>query len=142
SIDLEPNRILSTTPLTYFTVDNDAHLATIEPLIRVDYAGNIAQFRHNDYDRAPLTHRSFEKASAFCKAHRKLLEVMRRFEMEFCTKLQVGEMIVVDNQRCAGMVHVLSRPTGGRVADEGEEAHRQAAAGGRSRAQRSPSTTR
>ncbi|KUF90499.1 arabinan endo-1 [Phytophthora nicotianae] len=95
----EAFRVLSTTPLPYFTVDNDAHLATMEPLIRVDYAGNVVQFRHNDYDRAPLTHLSFEEVGEFYKAHRKLLEVMRRPEMEFCMKLQVGDMVVVDNQR-------------------------------------------
>ncbi|GMF16212.1 unnamed protein product [Phytophthora fragariaefolia] len=99
SEDPEAYRVLSTTPLPYFTVDNDAHLATMEPLIRVDYAGNIVQFRHNDYDRAPLTHLSFEEVGAFYKAHRKLLEIMRRPEMEFCMKLQVGDMVVVDNQR-------------------------------------------
>ncbi|OWZ19666.1 Trimethyllysine dioxygenase [Phytophthora megakarya] len=95
----EAFRLLSTTPLPYFTVDNDAHLATMEPLIRVDYAGNVVQFRHNDYDRAPLTHLSFEEVGAFYDAHRKLLEIMRRPEMEFCTKLQVGDMLVVDNHR-------------------------------------------
>ncbi|KAG7395529.1 hypothetical protein PHYBOEH_003669 [Phytophthora boehmeriae] len=95
----EAFRVLSQTPLPYFTVDRDAHLATMEPLIRVDYAGNVVQFRHNDYDRAPLTHLSFEEVDAFYKAHRKLLEVMRRPEMEFCTKLQVGDMMIVDNQR-------------------------------------------
>ncbi|KAF4323508.1 hypothetical protein BBO99_00004732 [Phytophthora kernoviae] len=95
----EAFRVLSQTPLPYFTVDRDAHLSTMEPLIRVDYAGNVVQFRHNDYDRAPLTHLSFEEVDAFYKAHRKLLEVMRRPEMEFCTKLQVGDMMIVDNQR-------------------------------------------
>ncbi|KAL4110103.1 hypothetical protein PRIC1_001796 [Phytophthora ramorum] len=99
SEDPEAFRVLSTTPLPYFTVDNDAHQATMEPLIRVDYANNVVQFRHNDYDRAPLTHLSFEEVGGFYKAHRKLLEVMRRPEMEFCTKLQVGDMVVVDNQR-------------------------------------------
>ncbi|KAE8882545.1 hypothetical protein PF002_g22283 [Phytophthora fragariae] len=99
SEDPEAFRVLSTTSLPYFTLDNDAHLATMEPLIRVDYAGNIVQFRHNDYDRAPLTHLSFEEVGEFYKAHRKLLEVMRRPEMEFCMKLEVGDMVVVDNQR-------------------------------------------
>ncbi|KAL3664044.1 hypothetical protein V7S43_010930 [Phytophthora oleae] len=95
----EAFRVLSTTPLPYFTVDNDAHYTTMEPLIRVDYAGNVVQFRHNDYDRAPLTHLSFEEVGEFYQAHRKLLEVMRRPEMEFCKKLLVGEMMVVDNHR-------------------------------------------
>ncbi|KAG3114494.1 hypothetical protein PI124_g3992 [Phytophthora idaei] len=95
----EAFRVLSTTPLPYFTVDNDAHLATMEPLIRVDYAGNVVQFRHNDYDRAPLTHLSFEEVGEFYKAHRKLLEVLRRPETEFCMRLQVGDMMIVDNQR-------------------------------------------
>uniref|UniRef100_M4BSJ9 trimethyllysine dioxygenase n=1 Tax=Hyaloperonospora arabidopsidis (strain Emoy2) TaxID=559515 RepID=M4BSJ9_HYAAE len=97
----DPNafRVLSTTMLPYFTVDTDAHLATMEPLIRVDWAGNIVQFRHNDYDRAPLTHLSFAEVGEFYKAHRTLLEIMRRSRMEFCTKLQVGDMMIVDNQR-------------------------------------------
>ncbi|KAF1780279.1 TauD/TfdA-like domain [Phytophthora cactorum] len=95
----EAFRVLSTTPLPYFTVDNDAHLATMEPLIRVDYAGNVVQFRHNDYDRAPLTHLNFEEVGEFYKAHRKLLEVLRRTETEFCMRLQVGDMMIVDNQR-------------------------------------------
>ncbi|CAH0522105.1 unnamed protein product [Peronospora belbahrii] len=97
--DPEAFRVLSTTALPYFAVDNDAYLATMEPLIRVDYAGNIVQFRHNDYDRAPLTHLSFAEVGEFYKAHRTLLDIMRRPEMEFCTKLQVGNMVVVDNQR-------------------------------------------
>ncbi|KAI9922626.1 hypothetical protein PsorP6_001138 [Peronosclerospora sorghi] len=88
SEDLDAFRVLSTTPLPYFTVDKDAYLATMETPIRVDYVGNIVQFRHNDYD-----------LSEFYQAHHKLLAIMRRPEMEFSTKLQVGEMIVVDNQR-------------------------------------------
>ncbi|RLN94353.1 hypothetical protein BBJ28_00016498, partial [Nothophytophthora sp. Chile5] len=61
----EAFRVLSQTPLPYFTVDRDAHLATMAPLIGVDFAGNVTQFRHNDYDRAPLTHLSFEEVGAF-----------------------------------------------------------------------------
>lgn len=95
----EAFRVLSTTALPFFAVDNDAHLATMEPMIRVDYAGNIVQFRHNDYDRAPLTHLSFAEVGEFYQAHRVLLDIMRRPEMELCIKLQVGDMMVVDNQR-------------------------------------------
>ncbi|KAL7690846.1 putative TauD/TfdA-like domain, gamma-butyrobetaine hydroxylase-like, GBBH-like domain superfamily [Plasmopara halstedii] len=91
--------VLSKTLLPYFTVDKDAHLATMEPLIRLDYAGNIVQFRHNDYDRAPLTHLTFEQVEEFYQSHRKLLEILRRPEMEFCLKLKVGDMMIVDNQR-------------------------------------------
>jgi alpha-ketoglutarate-dependent taurine dioxygenase len=90
---------LAKTPLHYHTFDNDAHLATMEPILRLDYRDNITQFRHNDYDRAPLTHLSFEDVDRFYRAHRKLLEIMRRDSMEVATKLRVGEMIVVDNQR-------------------------------------------
>ncbi|RMX66531.1 hypothetical protein DD238_004599 [Peronospora effusa] len=97
--DPEAFRVLSTTVLPFFAVDNDAHLASMEPMIRIDYAGNIVQFRHNDYDRAPLTHLNFVEVGKFYKAHRILLDIMRRPEMEFCTKLQVGDMMVVDNQR-------------------------------------------
>ncbi|CAI5730359.1 unnamed protein product [Hyaloperonospora brassicae] len=97
--DPDAYRVLSSTALPYFAVDTDAHLATMEPLIRVDHAGNIVQFRLNDYDRAPLTHLSFAEVGAFYQAHRKLLEIMRRPEMEFRTKLQVGDMMIVDNQR-------------------------------------------
>lgn len=97
--DPEAFAFLAKTPLHYQTYDNDAHLATMEPILHVDYRGNITQFRHNDYDRAPLTHLSFEDVGTFYRAHRKLLEIMRRDEMEVETKLRVGEMIVVDNQR-------------------------------------------
>ncbi|KAI9922583.1 hypothetical protein PsorP6_001274 [Peronosclerospora sorghi] len=99
SEDPDAFRVLSTTPLPYFTVDKDAYLATMETLILVDYVVNIVQFRHNDYDRAPLTHLSFNQVSEFYQEHHKLLPIMRLPEMEFSTKLQVGEMIVVDNQR-------------------------------------------
>lgn len=97
--DPEAFEFLANTPLHYQTYDNDAHLATMEPIIRVDYQGNITQFRHNDYDRAPLTHLSFEDVDKFYRAHRKLLTIMRRDNMEFASKLRVGEMMVVDNQR-------------------------------------------
>jgi trimethyllysine dioxygenase len=89
----------ATTPLHYFTYDNDAHLATMEPLIRLDHAGNIVQFRHNDYDRAPLTHLSFDQVDQFYRYHEELLRIMRDPKMEFRVKLQVGDMILVDNQR-------------------------------------------
>ncbi|TDH73255.1 hypothetical protein CCR75_000509 [Bremia lactucae] len=71
----------------------------MEPLIGLDYAGNITQFRHNDYDRAPLTHLNCDQVFKFYEAHRNLLEIIRRPEMEFCTKLKVGQMMVIDNQR-------------------------------------------
>lgn len=95
----EAFRVLSKTSLPCFTVDKDAHLATMEPLIRLDFAGNIVQFRFNDYDRAPLTHLSFDQVEEFYRAHRKLLEILRRPEMELCLKLKVGDMMIVDNMR-------------------------------------------
>ncbi|KAF1316769.1 Trimethyllysine dioxygenase, partial [Globisporangium splendens] len=90
---------LSTTPLNYHHFDNDAHLATMEPIIRVDHADNVVQFRHNDYDRAPLTHLSFDDVQRFYEYHRELMTIIRDPAMEATVKLRVGEMIVVDNQR-------------------------------------------
>lgn len=90
---------LSTTPLHYFTYDEDAHLATMEPLIKLDHAGNVVQFRHNDYDRAPLTHLSFEQVEQFYRYHEELLGLIRDPANEFRLKLRVGDMILVDNHR-------------------------------------------
>ncbi|DAZ96194.1 TPA: hypothetical protein N0F65_012384 [Lagenidium giganteum] len=91
--------VLANTRLPYHHFDDDAHLATLEPIIKLDGQGRIVQFRHNDYDRAPLTHLTFEQVGEFYSAHSKLMEVMRRPEMELIIKLQVGQMIVVDNHR-------------------------------------------
>lgn len=90
---------LSTTPLHYHTFDNDAHLSTMEPIIRVDHAGHIIQFRHNDYDRAPLTHLPFDKVELFYRYHRELMQIMRQESMEKTVRLNQGDMIIVDNHR-------------------------------------------
>lgn len=95
----EAYRFLSTTPVNYHHFDDDAHLATMEPIIRLDHAGNVVQFRHNDYDRAPLTHLSFAEVEQFYRHHRALMQIMRDESLEATLKLRVGEMIVVDNQR-------------------------------------------
>jgi trimethyllysine dioxygenase len=92
-------KFLSTTPLNYHQFDNDAPMATMEPINRVDHADNVVQFRHNDYDRAPLTHLSFDDVQRFYEYHRELMTLMRDPTMETTVKLRVGEMIVVDNQR-------------------------------------------
>ncbi|KAJ0401374.1 hypothetical protein P43SY_001312 [Pythium insidiosum] len=94
----------SKTPLHYQTYDEDAHLTTMEPIIKLDHAGNVVQFRHNDYDRAPLTHLSFEQVDEFYRHHTELLKIIRDPAMEFRHKLQVGEMVIVDNHRS---LHVL-----------------------------------
>ncbi|TMW57978.1 hypothetical protein Poli38472_013452 [Pythium oligandrum] len=98
------------TPLHYHHYDRDAHLATMEPIIQLDHAGNIVQFRHNDYDRAPLTHLSFEETELFYKYHGELLSLLRDPSMEFRVKLQVGQMIIVDNQR---VMHARDAFSGG-----------------------------
>ncbi|GAB9463561.1 Trimethyllysine dioxygenase [Globisporangium polare] len=97
--DPEAYRFLTTTPVNYHHFDNDAHLAAMEPIIQVDHADNVVQFRHNDYDRAPLTHLPFELVEKFYKHHRTLMKILRDESMEATLKLRVGEMIVVDNQR-------------------------------------------
>jgi trimethyllysine dioxygenase len=77
----------------------DVHYATMEPIIKLDHLGNIKHFRHNDYDRAPLTHMSYEDVEKFYTYHDKLLNIMRNGKMEFVSKMKVGEMVVVDNHR-------------------------------------------
>lgn len=90
---------LSSTPMHYFAVDDDAHLTTMEPIIKLDHASNVIQFRHNDYDRAPLTHLSFDQVDQFYLYHGELMRIMRDPKMEFRVKLAVGDMTLVDNHR-------------------------------------------
>ncbi|TYZ56900.1 hypothetical protein PybrP1_003625 [[Pythium] brassicae (nom. inval.)] len=92
-------RFLAATPVNYHHFDADAHLAAMEPVIKLDHAGHVVQVRYNDYDRAPLTHLPFAAVEQFYRHHRALVRVLRDASLEATLKLRVGEMVVVDNQR-------------------------------------------
>lgn len=92
-------KFFSQVPLPYESFDEDSYLQTYEPLLRLDHMGEIIQFRHNDYDRAPLTHLSYEEVGLFYEYQKQLLEIIRRPELQLNAILQKGQTIVVDNQR-------------------------------------------
>ncbi|OQS03619.1 trimethyllysine dioxygenase [Thraustotheca clavata] len=85
------------TKLPFYCIDDDTLLATMEPIIKLDYRGNIESFRLNDGDRSVLTHLSFEDTFAFYKHHKVLWQAIN--ELEIVHKLHEGDMMIVDNQR-------------------------------------------
>ncbi|KAF0683414.1 Aste57867_24538 [Aphanomyces stellatus] len=85
------------TPLHQYCIDDDVSLHTMKPLIQLDARGNVEAVRFNDYDRAPLTHLSFDQVGAFYKHHKVLWQAIHEGEVVY--KMSVGDMIVVDNQR-------------------------------------------
>ncbi|KAG9406309.1 hypothetical protein AC1031_002634 [Aphanomyces cochlioides] len=85
------------TALPAYCLDDDVSLHVMKPMIQLDAHGQVESFRFNDYDRAPLTHLSFDQVGAYYKHHKTLWRAIS--ENEVVHKMDVGDMIVVDNHR-------------------------------------------
>ena len=87
------------TNIDFQCIDTDYLLETSAKMLSVDENGNLDVMRHNDSDRAPLTYMSAEEQDTFYHHHSILSKVVRDPELTLTLKLQVGDMVVCNNQR-------------------------------------------
>ena len=84
----------STQYLAFHHTEDGLHAWNSAPVIQLE-GKRIKQFRYNEYDLAPLTY--LRDVEQFYHHNKILIKLLK--EHEFLIKLQVGEMILLDNHR-------------------------------------------
>lgn len=95
-------------PLEWFSIENGVYVKAYKPVIEFEHNDKIKkyqkQFRYNSYDLAPISYfNSLDKTREYYR-HTKILNYyLRSNDYISFNKLNVGEMVIIDNHRvCHG----------------------------------------
>jgi len=92
------------TPLKWFHIENNVHVKTWERVIAVDPDGeSLRQFRYNCYDLSPIDYLAEDEMESYYRHTEILNKYLRMKKYISFMKMNVGEMIIIDNHRvCHG----------------------------------------
>ena len=99
--DNEPEtfKFFSEKELMFQCYDQNVHLKTYAPIIKLDHKRDVTQVRFNNYDRGPLNHLTFAEIEEFYEHHKVLMKVLQDPARELSFSLEKKAMIVIDNHR-------------------------------------------
>ncbi|KAK3258576.1 hypothetical protein CYMTET_32384 [Cymbomonas tetramitiformis] len=87
-------------PMTFYAKEDDVHVQATAYVFETDYEGHITGFRFNNDDRAAMSSLTEGQVAAFYEEHLPvLLEMSRSPEVAEELQLQVGDMLILDNNR-------------------------------------------
>jgi len=99
--DVEAFNFFATTPIPSHSIDfeHDVHVRSEQPIINLDSTGNVVGVRLNNDDRACLDNLSTEDVERFYEHIPKLLRLSRDPEYACNIKLELGDMLILENRR-------------------------------------------
>jgi trimethyllysine dioxygenase len=109
--DPEAFRFFATTPLKWQQIQKGVFVRAFEPVVQFDPDGSgaVRQLRYNPYDLAPLDYLRPHQIADYYRHTKTLNSMLRSKEYISYCKMDVGEMVIVDNHR---VLHGRTKFTG------------------------------